>query len=122
MDEGAGGRHAPGVGHPGPPTEDQGSAQTPVLTIRYGLGISSFSGFLGHDGAIFGYGSTAVYLPAGDATIVAICNAGGIVANPTPLFIVLALAAYLFPSISPAASSLCRAWLWPVSIGDRGLR
>ena len=76
-------------------------AQTPSLTIRYGLGISSFNGFLGHDGAIFGYGSTAVYLPGKDATIIAICNAGGIVANPIPLYLVLALAAYLFPEHFP---------------------
>ncbi len=76
-------------------------AQTSQLTIRYGLGIASFNGFLGHDGAIFGYGSTAIYLPAKDATIVAIGNAGGIFGNPAPLFIVLALAAYLFPDHFP---------------------
>jgi CubicO group peptidase (beta-lactamase class C family) len=76
-------------------------AQTPAVTIRYGLGIASFNGFLGHDGSIFGYGSTAIHLPAKDATIVAVGNAGGIYANPAPLFIVLAVAAYLFPEYFP---------------------
>ena len=75
--------------------------QTSQLTIRYGLGIASFNGFLGHDGSIFGYGSTAIYLPAKDATIVAVGNAGGIAGNAAPLYIVLALAAYLFPEQFP---------------------
>jgi D-alanyl-D-alanine carboxypeptidase len=75
--------------------------QTPQITIGYGLGIANFNGFLGHDGAIFGYGSTAIYLPSKDATIVAIGNAGGIFGNPAPLFVVLALAAYLFPGQFP---------------------
>jgi len=75
--------------------------RTPQLTIRYGLGIASFNGFLGHDGSIFGYGSTALYLPAKDATIVAVGNAGGIAGNAAPLYLVLALAAYLFPGQFP---------------------
>jgi D-alanyl-D-alanine carboxypeptidase len=76
-------------------------AQTPQITIRYGRGIANFNGFLGHDGSIFGYGSTAVYLPAKDATIVAIGNACGLAGNSPPLFIVLALLAYLFPEYFP---------------------
>jgi D-alanyl-D-alanine carboxypeptidase len=75
--------------------------QSSHVTIGYGLGIANFNGFLGHDGAIFGYGSTAIYLPAKDATIVVIGNAGGIFGNPAPLYIVLALAAYLFPERFP---------------------
>lgn len=76
-------------------------AQSSQVTIGYGLGIASFNGFLGHDGAIFGYGSTAIYLPARDATIVAIANACGLAGNPPPLLIALSLAAYLFPEYFP---------------------
>jgi D-alanyl-D-alanine carboxypeptidase len=38
-------------------------SQAPTVTVRYGMGITDFNGFLGHDGAIFGYGSTMLYLP-----------------------------------------------------------
>jgi D-alanyl-D-alanine carboxypeptidase len=76
-------------------------AQSPKVTIRYGLGIANFNGFLGHDGAIFGYGSCILYLPRKDATIVVLGNACGIVGNPPALFIALALAAHLFPEQFP---------------------
>jgi len=41
---------------------------------RYGLGIVSLVGFLGHNGAIPGYGSIAMYLPEADATVVVLVN------------------------------------------------
>jgi D-alanyl-D-alanine carboxypeptidase len=41
------------------------------VTASYGLGILDINGFLGHDGAILGYGSVVLYLPSCDATIVA---------------------------------------------------
>jgi len=76
-------------------------AQSPQLTARYGLGIASFNGFLGHDGSIFGYGSTILYLPAKDATIIGLSNTAVIVGNPPPLLMTLAVAAYLFPGQFP---------------------
>ena len=74
---------------------------SPQLTARYGLGIASFNGFLGHDGSVFGYGTTILYLPAKDATIVGLSNTAVIVGNPPPLLITLAVAAHLFPEQFP---------------------
>jgi D-alanyl-D-alanine carboxypeptidase len=45
-------------------------AKADGLTISYGLGIGNINGFLGHNGAIFGYTSAMFYLPKRDATIV----------------------------------------------------
>jgi D-alanyl-D-alanine carboxypeptidase len=73
----------------------------PQLTARYGLGIASFNGFLGHDGSVFGYGSTILYLPSADATIIGLSNTAVLVGNPPPLLITLALAAHLFPGHFP---------------------
>ena len=67
----------------------------------YGLGIASFNGFLGHDGSVFGYGTTILYLPSEDATIVGLSNTAVIVGNPPPLLITLAVAAHLFPEQFP---------------------
>ena len=44
------------------------------LDARYGLGILSLAGFLGHNGGIPGYSSMAMYLPEADATIVVLVN------------------------------------------------
>jgi len=41
---------------------------------KYGLGIMSMAGLLGHNGAIFGYNSVVMYLPEADATIVVLAN------------------------------------------------
>lgn len=41
----------------------------------YGLGILDIAGFLGHTGAIYGYGASVYYLPDADATIVVVTNA-----------------------------------------------
>lgn len=76
-------------------------SQSPKVTIRYGLGIADVNWFLGHDGAIFGYGSTMLHLPHRGATIVALDNAGGVVGNPAALFMALAVAAHLFPEQFP---------------------
>ena len=58
------------------------------------------NGFLGHDGAIVGYGAQMLYLPSRDATIIVLGNNNDN-GNPAPLFIGLALAAYLFPRQFP---------------------
>jgi len=41
---------------------------------KYGLGICSFGGFVGHNGEILGYNSSMYYLPSKDATIVVLLN------------------------------------------------
>jgi len=41
---------------------------------KYGLGISSMGGFMGHNGEILGYNSTMYYLPSKDATVVVLLN------------------------------------------------
>jgi D-alanyl-D-alanine carboxypeptidase len=75
-------------------------AQTPKLRLGYGLGITDINGFLGHDGAIAGYGTAMFYLPSRKATIVMIGNNNDL-GNPTPLAPVLAIASYLFPKQFP---------------------
>jgi D-alanyl-D-alanine carboxypeptidase len=74
--------------------------QTPKITLGYGLGITDLNGFLGHDGAIVGYGSAMLYLPCRDATIVMIGNNNDN-GNPAPINIALSVAAYLFPEQFP---------------------
>ncbi len=74
--------------------------QTPKITVSYGMGITDVNGFLGHDGAIVGYGSLVLYLPCRDATIVMLGNNNDNNA-PAPLSIGLAAAAYLFPEQFP---------------------
>jgi len=74
--------------------------QTPKITLSYGLGITDVNGFLGHDGAIVGYGSVVLYLPSRRATIVILGNNNDN-GNPAPLSIGLAVAAFLFPEQFP---------------------
>ena len=71
-----------------------------TITLRYGMGITEINGFLGHDGAIFGYGSTMLYLPSRHATIVVLGNNNDNGA-PKPLITAVAIAAYLFPGHFP---------------------
>lgn len=42
----------------------------------YGLGIMEWEGWLGHAGAIFGYGSWMLHHPAKDATVIVLVNRG----------------------------------------------
>jgi D-alanyl-D-alanine carboxypeptidase len=74
--------------------------QTPKITLTYGLGITDVNGFLGHDGAIVGYGSVMLYLPSRKATIVILGNNNDN-GNPAPLNIGLSVAAFLFPEQFP---------------------
>lgn len=75
-------------------------SQSPKVSVSYGMGITKINGFLGHDGAIFGYGSAMFYLPSRDATIVVIGNNNDL-GQPKPLITAIALAAYLFPRQFP---------------------
>jgi D-alanyl-D-alanine carboxypeptidase len=75
-------------------------SQSPKVTVSYGMGVTKINGFLGHDGAIFGYGSAMFYLPSRDATIVVLGNNNDL-GQPKPLLTAVALAAYLFPGQFP---------------------
>ncbi|MFA6001537.1 MAG: serine hydrolase domain-containing protein [Thermoleophilia bacterium] len=44
---------------------------------KYGLGIASIGGYIGHTGAIFGYNSIVFYLPEKDATFIVFTNKSG---------------------------------------------
>lgn len=70
------------------------------ITLRYGLGILNINGFLGHNGAILGYGSAMFYLPSAHATFVVEGNNNDLVKTvPTDIFI--QLADLLFPAQFP---------------------
>jgi D-alanyl-D-alanine carboxypeptidase len=70
------------------------------IALDYGLGIFNVNGFLGHNGAILGYGSAMFYLPSAHATFVIEGNNNDLVKTvPTEIFIQLAY--YLFPKQFP---------------------
>jgi D-alanyl-D-alanine carboxypeptidase len=73
---------------------------SPVLKTGYGLGIFDIQGFLGHDGAIYGYSTAMFHLPEKDATIVVIGNQSSNFTTPS-LDAFLRIAALLFPSRFP---------------------
>lgn len=65
-----------------------GTGVSTILPGRYGLGIGSFGGLLGHNGGTTGYQADMFYLPARNATIVLLINgtptgAGGRVGDGT---------------------------------------
>ena len=66
------------------------------LDARYGLGILSTAGFLGHNGGIPGYGGLAMHLPEPDATIVVLVNQSTLEGGPAD-FLVYEIAGVLFP-------------------------
>ena len=51
-----------------------GTGVSTILPGRYGLGIGSFGGLLGHNGGTTGYQADMFYLPARNATIVLLIN------------------------------------------------
>jgi D-alanyl-D-alanine carboxypeptidase len=66
------------------------------ISLRYGLGILNVNGFLGHNGAILGYGSAMFYLPSAHATFVVEGNNNNLTSTaPTDIFVPLAY--QLFP-------------------------
>jgi D-alanyl-D-alanine carboxypeptidase len=74
--------------------------QTEKVTVRYGMGIININGFLGHNGAILGYGSAMFYLPSRRATIIVLGNNNNFDSEiPTNVF--LGIASYLFPQQFP---------------------
>jgi D-alanyl-D-alanine carboxypeptidase len=70
------------------------------VSLRYGLGILNLNGFLGHNGAILGYGTAMFYLPSAHATFVVEDNNNNLTTTaPTDIFVQLAY--YLFPRQFP---------------------
>ncbi len=72
-----------------------------VLEVRYGLGIATLNGMLGHNGGIFGYNSWVLYDPDRDATLVIVTtranNEGGSATD-----VLAAVAPLVFPERFPA--------------------
>jgi D-alanyl-D-alanine carboxypeptidase len=66
----------------------------------YGLGIMGLGGFQGHNGAIFGYNSTVLYLPEDDATIVVLVNKSTN-SSQESMLIFLGIAKLIFPEQFP---------------------
>jgi D-alanyl-D-alanine carboxypeptidase len=67
-----------------------------VLDVGYGLGVLDINDFIGHNGAIYGYGSAMFYLPRANATIVVEGNLSSNFSGiPTSVF--YGIANYLFP-------------------------
>jgi D-alanyl-D-alanine carboxypeptidase len=70
------------------------------IFLRYGLGILTLNGFVGHNGAILGYGTAMFYLPRAHATFVVEGNNNDLTSTvPTSIFV--ELADYLFPKQFP---------------------
>jgi D-alanyl-D-alanine carboxypeptidase len=72
-----------------------------TIKVSYGLGIGNFQGFLGHNGAIYGYNTAMFYLPATGATLVVVANSStnfSDVATVTFLLIAKLLYPELFPT------------------------
>lgn len=73
------------------------------LDTRYGLGIGWFGGYIGHNGAIFGYNSAMFYLPAQDATFVVLTNKSDN-ASQEAVAIFLHLAKIVYPETLPTVA------------------
>jgi D-alanyl-D-alanine carboxypeptidase len=70
------------------------------ITFRYGLGILDLNGFLGHNGAVLGYGTAAFYLPSADATFVVEGNNNDLVST-IPTMVFAKIADLLYPKQFP---------------------
>ena len=75
---------------------------SPVLTTGYGLGIFEVQGFIGHDGAIYGFSTAMFHLPEKDATIVVVGNQSTNFTTPS-LDAFIRIAQLLFPGRFPPA-------------------
>lgn len=71
---------------------------TGVKGVGYGLGVANFYGFIGHNGAIFGYTTAVFYLPAADATFVIEGNQSSNFSTATTE-IFFGLAKFLYPDL-----------------------
>jgi D-alanyl-D-alanine carboxypeptidase len=66
------------------------------IDVGYGLGVIRINDVIGHDGAIIGYSSVAMYYPEADATFVIVGNASSNFTTPT-MDIFLQMLATLYP-------------------------
>jgi D-alanyl-D-alanine carboxypeptidase len=72
-----------------------------TIRVSYGLGLGNIQGFLGHNGAIYGYNTAMFYLPTTGATLVVVANNStnfSEVATVTFLLIAKLLYPELFPT------------------------
>ena len=70
------------------------------LDAKYGLGILSLAGFVGHNGGLPGYSSIAMYLPQAEATIIVLVNQCTLDGGPAD-FLFYDIAGLLFPEQFP---------------------
>jgi D-alanyl-D-alanine carboxypeptidase len=80
-----------------------------AVDIRYGLGILSFNGFIGHTGSIAGYESIALHLPEANATVVVLANKSGLFGGGAADPIFFDIARLLFPERFPQPAATARA-------------
>jgi D-alanyl-D-alanine carboxypeptidase len=73
---------------------------SPELKTGYGLGLFDIQGFLGHNGAIYGYNTAMFYLPATGATLVVIANESDN-SHGVALGTALSIAKLLYPELFP---------------------
>jgi D-alanyl-D-alanine carboxypeptidase len=66
------------------------------IDVGYGLGVIRINDVIGHDGAIIGYSTVAMYYPEADATFVIVGNASSNFTTPT-MDIFLQMLATLYP-------------------------
>jgi CubicO group peptidase (beta-lactamase class C family) len=101
LGQGARYRNAPEAEHPEARLRTVPLGGVPgKISLRYGLGILNINGFLGHNGAILGYGTAMFYLPSAHATFVVEVNNNNLSSTvPTDIFVQLADA--LFPRQFP---------------------
>lgn len=59
-----------------------GPLTTSGIRLQYGLGVTQVGDWVGHDGSIFGYSDMVFHLPARQATVVVMVNAGNGAAVP----------------------------------------
>jgi len=67
-----------------------------AIDVGYGLGVIRLKDVIGHDGAIMGYSTVAMYLPEADATFVLVGNGSSNFTTPT-MDIFLQMLAALYP-------------------------
>jgi D-alanyl-D-alanine carboxypeptidase len=75
------------------------------LPVGYGLGIMDVAGFVGHNGAIYGYSTWVLYDPASKGSLVVLANRGELQTEYAAP-IAVALIEQLFPGRIEAAEAV----------------
>jgi D-alanyl-D-alanine carboxypeptidase len=71
-------------------------SKSPQVSLGYGLGIMRVGRWLGHNGAVFGFSTVAMYEPRSGTTVVAAANLSSNFSTPT-LEVFLQIAERLYP-------------------------